>query len=153
EGHVEVVIPEGRVLLGVENFQQGRGRVSPEVVTELVDLVQHEDGVLRLGAAKPLNDLARQSADVRAPVSPDLGLVPHAAEGDPVNFRPRARAIERPREVLPTPGGPTKHRIGAFPSGRSFRTARCSRMRSLTFSRPQWSSSRMARARIRSMSS
>ena len=27
------------------------------------------------------------------------------------NLRPRARAIERPSEVLPTPGGPTKHRI------------------------------------------
>ncbi len=30
------------------------------------------------------------------------------------NLRPSARAIERPSEVLPTPGGPTKHRIGPF---------------------------------------
>src|SRR5580693_392227 len=28
------------------------------------------------------------------------------------NFLSRARAIDRPSEVLPTPGGPTKHRIG-----------------------------------------
>ena len=28
------------------------------------------------------------------------------------NSRPIARAIERPSEVLPTPGGPAKHRIG-----------------------------------------
>src|ERR1700674_992880 len=28
------------------------------------------------------------------------------------NLRSSARAIERPSEVLPTPGGPTKHRIG-----------------------------------------
>ena len=30
--------------------------------------------------------------------------------------------MERPSEVLPTPGGPTKHRIGPFMSGFSRRT-------------------------------
>src|SRR5881397_875588 len=29
------------------------------------------------------------------------------------NFRPSARAMLWPRLVLPTPGGPTKHRIGS----------------------------------------
>ncbi len=47
------------------------------------------------------------------------------------NFRPMARAMERPSEVLPTPGGPTKQRMGSLPSGRIFLTARYSRMRSL----------------------
>ena len=47
-------------------------------------------------------------------------------------LRPVARAMERARDVLPTPGGPTKQRIGAFESGASFRTARNSRIRSLT---------------------
>ncbi len=28
------------------------------------------------------------------------------------NLRPSARAIDLPSDVLPTPGGPTKHRIG-----------------------------------------
>ena len=46
-----------------------------------------------------------------------------------------ARAIEWPRDVLPTPGGPTKHRIGPFMSPFSLRTARYSTMRSLTLSR------------------
>ncbi len=31
------------------------------------------------------------------------------------NFRPSARAIDRPSDVLPTPGGPTKQRIGSLP--------------------------------------
>ena len=30
------------------------------------------------------------------------------------NSRPVARAIDLPRLVLPTPGGPTRHRIGPF---------------------------------------
>ena len=29
-------------------------------------------------------------------------------------LRPVARAIDLPSEVLPTPGGPTRHRIGPF---------------------------------------
>jgi len=52
------------------------------------------------------------------------------------NLRPSARAIERPRDVLPTPGGPTKQRIGACASGASLRTARNSRIRSFTCRRP-----------------
>ena len=66
------------------------------------------------------------------------------------NLRPSARAIDLPSEVLPTPGGPTKHRIGSRPPGRIFFTARYSRMRSLIFSTPSWSSSRISRARMRS---
>ena len=57
-----------------------------------------------------------------------------------------ARAIDWPSEVLPTPGGPTKQRIGALPFGASFRTARYSTIRRLIFSRSKWSSSRMRRA-------
>ncbi len=48
------------------------------------------------------------------------------------NLRPSAAAIERPSDVLPTPGGPTKQRIEPRASGFSRRTARNSRMRSLT---------------------
>ena len=53
-------------------------------------------------------------------------------------FWPRlvARASERPREVLPTPGGPTRHRIGPLSFFTRCCTARYSRIRSLTFSRP-----------------
>jgi hypothetical protein len=53
------------------------------------------------------------------------------------NFRPSARAIERPSDVFPTPGGPTRHRIGPFFSGFSFRTARYSMIRFFTLSRPK----------------
>ncbi len=67
-----------------------------------------------------------------------------------MNFRSRERAIDFPSEVFPTPGGPTKQRIGPLLSGASFRTARNSRIRSLGFSRPWWSSSRIVRARASS---
>ena len=52
------------------------------------------------------------------------------------NLRPVARAIDRASEVLPTPGGPTKHRIGPLSFCTSACTARYSRMRSLAFFEP-----------------
>ena len=74
------MIAKGIVLFGIEHFEERRRRVAAEIRAELVDLVQDEDRVLRFGAAQPLNDLARQRADVGAPVTANLGLVAHAAE-------------------------------------------------------------------------
>ena len=44
--------------------------------------------------------------------------------------------MDRLREVFPTPGGPTKQRIGPFVFFLSFLTARYSRIRSVIFSSP-----------------
>ncbi len=56
----------------------------------------------------------RQRADVGAAVAADLGLVAHAADADAARTSPAERPRDRLRRasVLPTPGGPTKHRIG-----------------------------------------
>src|SRR6516164_8112895 len=59
------------------------------------------------------------------------------------NFLPSDVAIDLASDVLPTPGGPAKQRIGPFTSGFSLRTARYSRIRSFAFSRPEWSASRI----------
>lgn len=56
-------------------------------------------------------------------------------------FRPIARAIDLPNDVLPTPGGPTKQRIGPRIFSTLASTARCSRILSLGLRRPKWSSS------------
>ena len=52
-----------------------------------------------------------------------------------MNFLPSARAMDLPRLVFPTPGGPTKQRIGPFIFSLRERTARYSRIRSFTFFR------------------
>ena len=61
--------------------------------------------------------------------------------------RPVALAIDLPSEVLPTPAGPTRHRIGPVSLLARCCTARYSTIRSLTFSRPKWSLSRTSWAR------
>ena len=64
------------------------------------------------------------------------------------NLRPSELAIDFASDVLPTPGGPRKQRIGPFTSGFSLRTARYSSTRSLTFSRPEWSASSTSLVRL-----
>src|SRR5204863_70019 len=81
ERHVEIVVAEVFVLLRVEDFEQGRGRVAAKVVAELVYLVEDEDRIGGFGPADGLDDAPRQRADVGAAVAPYLGLVVDAAEG------------------------------------------------------------------------
>ena len=52
------------------------------------------------------------------------------------NLRSNARATLFAKDVLPTPGGPTKQMIGAFNELVICLTAKYSRIRSFTFSRP-----------------
>src|SRR5205807_953689 len=52
----------------------------------LVHFVEQEHRVSAARLLQRLDDLARQRADVRAPVAADLGLVPNAAERDSHEF-------------------------------------------------------------------
>src|SRR3569833_197535 len=58
EGHGEVVVAEGRVLLRVEHLEQRGGRVAVKAGAELVHLVEHEPRIARAGFAYALNDVA-----------------------------------------------------------------------------------------------
>jgi hypothetical protein len=91
-------------------------------------------GVGHAGLVDPLDDAARHRADVGPAVAADLRLVPDAAERQPDEFAAERVAIDRPSEVFPTPGGPTKQRIGPLSVFFSAWTARYSRILSLTFS-------------------
>ena len=98
ERHVEIVVAERRVLLGIERFEQRRSGIAAEVASNFVDFVEHEDRIFRLGAANALNDLSRQRADVSAAMAADLGFIVHAAEREPHEFasqRARNRFSER----------------------------------------------------------
>ena len=82
EGHVQVVVLEREVLLRVEDLQQGGAGVTAEIGPQLVDLVEHEHGVVRAGLLDALDDASRQRADVGPAMPPDLGLVVHPAQRD-----------------------------------------------------------------------
>ena len=78
--HVEVVVAERVILLGIEHFQQRGRRIAAKICAELVDLVEHKHRVVHTRAPDCLNDCAGQRADVGTPVPTNLGLVAHAAQ-------------------------------------------------------------------------
>ena len=85
---LQIVILKLGVLLRVEHLQQRRGRIAAEILSQLVDLVEQEQRVAGAGLAQVGHDLARQRADIGAPVAPDLGLVAHAAQRLAHEFAP-----------------------------------------------------------------
>src|SRR5206468_2886596 len=93
--HVEIVVAEVRVLLGVKDFEQRGGGIAAEVPADLVNLVQHEHRVAGLSAPDALDHLAGQRSDVGAPVPADLGFVVNAAQGHAHEL-----AVERARDRL-----------------------------------------------------
>ena len=76
------VIAEVVVLLCVEHLQQRRRRVAAVIAAELIDLVEHHDGVHAAGDGQAVDDAAGHGADIRLAVAADLRLVVHAAERD-----------------------------------------------------------------------
>ena len=94
----QIMVLELAVLLGVEHLQQRRGRVSPEVLAQLVDLVEQEERVHRAGLFQVRHDLARQRADIGAAMTANFRFVAHAAQRLAHEFAPRGlgdRATER----------------------------------------------------------
>src|SRR6516225_3152183 len=99
EGDTEIVVAEGRVLLGVQHLEQRGRRIAVEADAELVDLVEHHHGIARSGLADRLDDVTGQGADIGAPMPPDLGFVVHAAEAQPNEL-----AAGGARDALPERG-------------------------------------------------
>src|SRR5581483_1219578 len=98
ERHGEVIVAKGRILLGVEHFEQRRARVAVKTHPELVHLIEHEHRIARAGLTDALYDVAGKRADVGPAMTADLGFVVHAAERDAHELapgRPRDRLAER----------------------------------------------------------
>ena len=104
EREVEVVVAEARVLLGVEHLEHRARGLAAEVGAHLVDLVDEEYRVHRLGVAQRADDRAGHRADVGAPVAADLGLVAHAADGDAHELAPQCARDRMAERRLAHPG-------------------------------------------------
>ena len=76
------MVVEAAVLLGVQHLQKGRRRISLVVAAHLVDLVQQHQRIFHACLAHSGRDAAGHGSHIGAPVSPDLRLVPDAAQGN-----------------------------------------------------------------------
>ena len=89
----------GGVLLGVECFQQGAGRIAFIVRSNLVDFVEHYHGIAGAGLCDGVQDTARKCAYVGFTVAADFGFVVQAAERDALVF-----AAQSPCDALAEAG-------------------------------------------------
>lgn len=80
------------------------------------------------------DELAELEASITKLDLPEI--MAKAVQKEIKRLRPRAEATDLASDVLPTPGGPTNNRIGARAPPVCFSTARNSRMRFFTSSRP-----------------
>src|SRR5438093_2633554 len=69
ERHIQIVIPESRILLWIERFQQRRRGVTAKIAPDFVDFIEHENWIFGFRAANSLDDLPRQRADIGAPMT------------------------------------------------------------------------------------
>jgi len=51
-----------------------------EIIGELVDFIEHEDGISRIDPPQGLQDSAGHGTDIRPAMSADLGFIPHATQ-------------------------------------------------------------------------
>jgi hypothetical protein len=68
------------VLLGVQHFQQGRGRISAEIIADLIDLIQYDHRVGRFAFPYALYDTAGHGADIGFPVAAHFAFIMQAAQ-------------------------------------------------------------------------
>ena len=78
--HLEVMVVERGVLLGIEHFQKCARGIAAEILPHLVDFIEQEERVGGLRLAQGLDDLARHRTDIGPAMATDLRLVAHAAE-------------------------------------------------------------------------
>ena len=86
---LEVVVAEGVVLRRVEHLEQGRRRVPPVVGTQLVDLVEDDDGVHSPRLAQGAHQASRLRSHIRPAVAADLRFVAHAPQRHPHELAPQ----------------------------------------------------------------
>ena len=112
KGRFQIIVHELAVLLRVEHLQKHRRRIAPEVLADLVDLIEHED---RVGHAQPgigLEHPAGQRADVGAAMAAQLGLVAKPRQGNAVETPPEGLGDGLPHRGLARArrAGETQHR-------------------------------------------
>ncbi len=92
----DVVVAERAVLLRIQHLEQRRRRIALVAGIQLVDLIQHEHRVAGARLLQALDDVARQRADVGAPMAADFRFIVHATEARPLELQ-----AQRPRDALP----------------------------------------------------
>ena len=69
------MVLKGCILSGIKDLQQRGGWVAMKTSAELIDFIQHEDGVFAAGLSDSLNNIARERADIGTPMPANIRLI------------------------------------------------------------------------------
>src|SRR2546427_11655609 len=87
------------ILRGIEDLQQRSGRVALKTSAELVDFIQHEDGISTACFSYSLNDITGEGPDIGTPMPPNIRLIV-----DPTKTLSHEFTIHGPSDTLPEGG-------------------------------------------------
>ena len=82
ERHLDIMIPEGAVLLGIQYLQQGGGRIAAVIIAELIYLIQQQHGIGAAGLLDGIDDTTGHTAYISFPMAADLGFIFDTAQRD-----------------------------------------------------------------------
>ena len=80
ERHLNIMVAEAGILCRVQNLQQCRRRIALIIAAEFVNFVEQQQRVFALGLNESRHNAAGHGAYVGLPMSPDVRLVPNAAQ-------------------------------------------------------------------------
>ena len=72
------------ILFRIENFQQGRGRITSKIFSDLIHFIQHQHGVFSFSPTEGLNKAAGHGPDVSSPVAAEFGFIVQPPETEPL---------------------------------------------------------------------
>src|SRR5215471_6325552 len=82
ERQIQIVVGESIVLSRVQDFQQGRGRVTAKIGADFVQFVEEDDWIATFNPTESLDNASGEGPDIGAAMAPDFGFVAHTAKGD-----------------------------------------------------------------------
>src|SRR5215467_9268041 len=71
---VEIMIGERVVLRGIENFEQGCGRITAKISADLIQFVEQNYRIAAFNTTQGLDDAAGEGSDVGAAMAANLGF-------------------------------------------------------------------------------
>src|SRR5665213_2022404 len=83
---IEIMVGEGVVLRGIQNFEQRRRRVAAKIRANFVQFVQKNYGIAALNATERLNNPAGHRANISAAMAANFRFVTHSPERDAREF-------------------------------------------------------------------
>src|SRR4030042_676054 len=108
------MIGERKILLRIEGFKKGCSWISPDVLTDLIHLIEHKN---RIGGFCPpdlLNDPAWKSSHLSSTVPPDLCFIPDPSQRDPNKFPLQSAGDGASQGCLANTGGTDKTEDGTL---------------------------------------